>query len=69
MRNPTVLDYLYAPDALSWEAIFAEIDHMNDTPERVAARLGRDSNTISEAARRHGRLDLATRFKVQDPTR
>lgn len=60
-RATTVLDYLYAPESLSWEARFAEILHLyehGEHPQNIPARIGVTRTYLYDAARRYHRPDI-----------
>lgn len=60
-RDTTVLDYLYSPETLTNEAVFAEILHLRryGTPARdIPARIGISRYRIEQAARRANRTDI-----------
>lgn len=69
-RPTTVLDYLYAPDMLSWEARFAEILHLRryGTPaHEILPRLNITEQAMFAAVRRHNRPDVLEALRVKEP--
>lgn len=60
-RATTVLDYLYAPETLTAEAIFEEVLHLaahGESPQNIPSRVGLTRTYLYDAARRYNRPDI-----------
>lgn len=65
-KATTVLDYLYAPESLSHEALFAEIEHLHATgtpPVSIPTRVGWKRATLLTTAKRANRPDILELLK------
>lgn len=60
-RSTTVLDYLYAPETLTVEAVFEEVLHLaahGEHPQNIPTRVGLTRAYLYDAARRYNRPDI-----------